>query len=429
MSSERKSPDALLVQTNLTGTLSRIQDDPDAPDANWLTTTNNKNTTCHVSFGTPSGVKLITGAGVQRFRCWLRKTNHTTNPTAVINLKENGTLLATLTASTTISSTTGQILQGAFDAALLSDITGAGVECEIVGSRGTGNPGNRASVEIGAVEWNLEYLDAISGTSATTNGNDTQTAAGTTTVVGAAAITNVDDVPTISGAPGGVNQFTLGLDFYIYPGFTTGLDFYFTNDFSTTGTVAVTNANDTSAASGTTTVVIITGEASVMAGDDTSDASGSPVMVGVANIIGEDDTSSSSGEAQTSEENPVQTAGFFDYGTAAERHRNRKTSEEPAEQEAKQEAALQAKPETIPEQPKFDALEAWKQAIEDYSQRVEQERLKSESNILSSRALRAIFKDASEQRQLQDELLQLILIAEQENEEEEQIIIQFMLEL
>lgn len=33
----RLAPDAILAQTNLTGAVSAIQDDPDSPDANWLT--------------------------------------------------------------------------------------------------------------------------------------------------------------------------------------------------------------------------------------------------------------------------------------------------------------------------------------------------------------------------------------------------------
>jgi hypothetical protein len=39
---ESLSPDALLVQTNLSGTVSNIQDDPDSPDANWLTAIDEK---------------------------------------------------------------------------------------------------------------------------------------------------------------------------------------------------------------------------------------------------------------------------------------------------------------------------------------------------------------------------------------------------
>ena len=54
MSTERQSPDVLLVQTNLAGAVTAIQDDPDSPDGSWLTAANNVTTTASVSFGTPS---------------------------------------------------------------------------------------------------------------------------------------------------------------------------------------------------------------------------------------------------------------------------------------------------------------------------------------------------------------------------------------
>lgn len=37
LATSRIAPDAILSQTNLTGSVSFIQDDPDSPDANWLT--------------------------------------------------------------------------------------------------------------------------------------------------------------------------------------------------------------------------------------------------------------------------------------------------------------------------------------------------------------------------------------------------------
>lgn len=37
VNSTRMAPDAILAQTNLTGTVTAIQDDPDSADANWLT--------------------------------------------------------------------------------------------------------------------------------------------------------------------------------------------------------------------------------------------------------------------------------------------------------------------------------------------------------------------------------------------------------
>lgn len=156
MATERLSPDALTTQTGLTGTVAAIDEDPDSPDASWLTTTNNTNTVCHVTFPSPTG-NPTTGAGLQEIKAWVRKTNHSTNPTAVLDLYENGNLVATLVSSTTISSTTGQMLSGTWDAASLGTANGSLVEARVTGTVGGGSPGNRASVEIGAIEWNVTY--------------------------------------------------------------------------------------------------------------------------------------------------------------------------------------------------------------------------------------------------------------------------------
>lgn len=66
----------------------------------------------------------------------------------------------------------------------------------------------------------------VTGTSATTNANDTSAASGTTTILGTLARTNANDTCAASGAVGG----------------------------AVVGTSATTNANDTSAASGSTTI-------------------------------------------------------------------------------------------------------------------------------------------------------------------------------
>jgi len=53
---ERQSPDTLKTQTNLEGTITAIQDDPDSPDGNWLVNIIiDENTICRVSFPTPTG--------------------------------------------------------------------------------------------------------------------------------------------------------------------------------------------------------------------------------------------------------------------------------------------------------------------------------------------------------------------------------------
>ena len=101
------------------------------------------------------------------------------------------------------------------------------------------------------------------GTSETTNANDTSTASGKTTITGTLAKTNANDTSTTSG--------------------TTTI----------VGSLARTNANDASTANGTTT---ITGALSKTNADDTSSASGFPVTTGTAATTNANDTASASGK-------------------------------------------------------------------------------------------------------------------------------------
>jgi len=157
MAAERQSPDVLLLQTNLSGAVADIQDDPDSPDSNWLTyISNNADTVCHVSFPTPTGFPTQ-GAGLQQFKIWVRKQPGTGTPTVRIDLYENGVLVANVMAATDVTSSTGQLFSGTWDASLLGVADGSLVECYIYGTKTGGAPAARATVEIGAVEWNVTY--------------------------------------------------------------------------------------------------------------------------------------------------------------------------------------------------------------------------------------------------------------------------------
>lgn len=160
MANERMAPTAFAeTPTGLSGAVTDIDDDPDSPDASWLTAPgSNTNTAVRVTFDTPSGT-LDNSASAQEFRVQVRKTNHSTNPTAVVELYVNGTFNSTIVSSTTISSTSGVVLAGNWTS---SGIAAADVECRVAGTVGGGTPGNRASVEVGAIEWNA-------ATSAATN--------------------------------------------------------------------------------------------------------------------------------------------------------------------------------------------------------------------------------------------------------------------
>ena len=163
MGTERKSPDVLLLQTNLTGSVSDIQDDPDSPDSNWLTyITNNVDTVCHVSFPTPTGPPTE-GADLQEFKIWVRQQpdGAGADPTVRIELYEDGGSLATILADTPVSSTSGALYSGTWNANLLANADGSLVECYIYGTAVGGAPDNRCTVEVGAVEWNVTYTGVV----------------------------------------------------------------------------------------------------------------------------------------------------------------------------------------------------------------------------------------------------------------------------
>lgn len=152
MAVERLAPDAILASVNLTGAVTAIDEDPDSPDASWLTRTSaNTDTDVRVSFPTPTPDLT----GTQEFRVRVRKTSEATAPTATVELWQAGSPVSTLVAATTISSTAGVVLAGTFDPTGLDP---ASIECRVVGTVGGGSPSKRATVEVGAIEWNAQYV-------------------------------------------------------------------------------------------------------------------------------------------------------------------------------------------------------------------------------------------------------------------------------
>lgn len=151
---ERQSPDAILEIVNLTGTVSEIQDDPDSPDADWLVIVEDKvDTSARVSFSTPTGNPTV-GADLQEFRALVRKTAGSSAPEARIELWENGNLIR---AGSENSVTGNLVISFTWNANEISNADGSLVECKIFGTASRGNPANRATVEVGAVEWNVDY--------------------------------------------------------------------------------------------------------------------------------------------------------------------------------------------------------------------------------------------------------------------------------
>lgn len=193
MANERLAPDALTTQTNLTGSLANIDEDPDSPDASWLVATgNNVSTTAHVTFPTPTG-PLTTGAGLQEFRIQVRKfsSTQTGTPTVIIDLYDNGSLISS-SGSTNVTSATGQVVSYTWDA---TGRTAATVECRVRGIATGGSPGVRNTVDVGAIEWNAEYstIVTVTGAAALTAQGDL-VAAGVPVKLGASALSSSGDL-------------------------------------------------------------------------------------------------------------------------------------------------------------------------------------------------------------------------------------------
>lgn len=162
---ERQSPDAYITQTNLDGTIADIQDDPDSPDANWADAIDTgAHTLAHVSFPPPTG-NPTTGAGLQKFKIWVKKAGGSSTPSVRVDLYENGIELANgVITATSVTSTTGVLLSGTWDATLLTNADGSGVEAYVDGINSLGKPTNRAAISVGAVEWNVDYTTVVAPT-------------------------------------------------------------------------------------------------------------------------------------------------------------------------------------------------------------------------------------------------------------------------
>lgn len=138
--SESKAPDAYVTQTNLDGTVGDIDEDPDSPDGNWADVVDDSlDTVAHVSFPTPSG-NPTTGAGVQNFKIYVKRSTSDSSPTVKIDLYEGGVFRsATSITSSSVTSDSGELFTGTWDASSLSTPNGSGVECYIYGTKAGDN--------------------------------------------------------------------------------------------------------------------------------------------------------------------------------------------------------------------------------------------------------------------------------------------------
>ena len=155
---ERLSLDGVVfVLTELSGVYTDVDDDPDSPDSLWLLASgNNVDTDVRGSFSTPTGNPTI-GADLQEFRALVRQYDEgqAGTPNSRIELWENGILIRA--GSNTLISTGGIVLSFTWNANELSTSDGSLVECKVVGVKTGGAPSTRNTVEVGAIEWNVDY--------------------------------------------------------------------------------------------------------------------------------------------------------------------------------------------------------------------------------------------------------------------------------
>ncbi len=81
-------------------------------------------------------------------------------PPTDLELWESGAFVATLASGVTLSSDTGEVVAATWDASLLGSADGSAAELRIVGDRSNGPSSKRRTVEVGAVEWNVDHQGA-----------------------------------------------------------------------------------------------------------------------------------------------------------------------------------------------------------------------------------------------------------------------------
>lgn len=226
MAIERLVPNFVSVVSGWTGTIADIDEDPDTPDTAWFTGTVNTSPFAEIQFAEPVGT-LISN---QEFRLLFRKNGGSSTCTATVEVRNNGSVVATPVSGVSITSTTGQIVSFTVDASLFTS-NGMNVSLYITTVGGGGSPGARSVVELGALEWNATVVDVIAKT-----GSDTSSIsiADTSSTL---KIDNIFGSDTGSLAISETSQITI-------PPFTTQR-FYLSNSLSATGPKALSSTGAT----------------------------------------------------------------------------------------------------------------------------------------------------------------------------------------
>lgn len=145
LSTERLAPEGISNLINLTGAVTDIDEDPDAPDAAWLTrTASGANTGVTTSWPTPS----VAPAGLQEHRVRLRAPDGPALVSVSVFLQGPPPNVAFARRDVLVTSPVGEVVSVLWNSALLvGDPTGSLVTVQTF-SRAIAH-------EVGAIEWNV----------------------------------------------------------------------------------------------------------------------------------------------------------------------------------------------------------------------------------------------------------------------------------
>ncbi len=161
MATETLQPDgSVFALTNLTGASADVDEGVDSPGGDWLTLGDDgSDCILRASFPTPTG-DPNTGAGLQKFRVYVRVGTEAggNTPTLDLAIRETGggSDLAVQTGIS-VTSYTGEVIEFTWDATVLGTADGSAVELYAIGQRSGGGPSLRRCVEFDAVEWVADY--------------------------------------------------------------------------------------------------------------------------------------------------------------------------------------------------------------------------------------------------------------------------------
>lgn len=133
--------------SHITGTATTPTAAVGAPDGTFTTDADNITWTSRWAMGDPVG--NLTGTQTITFTA--RKETGTSDPTISANLYQNGTLISSLLASTSVTSATSQTFVATFNGSVISN--GAAVEIEVTGTQTGGAASARSTVQLDAIKW------------------------------------------------------------------------------------------------------------------------------------------------------------------------------------------------------------------------------------------------------------------------------------